>query len=276
MEVTPEGLSFWRLQVAQEEVALSAQPREDTSKGMTHHLRRQGKLPAVVYGGKDSVLPIVIDQKEFLKALRTQRGENVIISLYVSASGATVSQKSEKPVPVIIKEIQINPVTRNLLHVDLYRISLREEIQVNVPIEIYGEAPGVEKSGAVLAHVVHEIAVKCLPTKIPDKIICDVSSLEVGETLTVKDLKIPGDVEVLDDPEKIVVSIIAATVVEEKPVEEEVAPEEALEPEVIGKRKKEEEEEEEEKEEEGEEEEKEKGREKEKKKEKKGEEGTKQ
>jgi len=188
--------------VAQEEVALSAQPREDTSKGMTHHLRRQGKLPAVVYGGKDSVLPIVIDQKEFLKALHTQYRENVIISLYVSGSGATVSQKSEKPVPVIIKEIQINPVTRNLLHVDLYRISLREEIQVNVPIEIYGEAPGVQKSGAVLDHVVHEIAVKCLPTKIPDKIICDVSSLEAGETLTVKDLKIPGGVEVLDDLER--------------------------------------------------------------------------
>ncbi|MFB0527537.1 MAG: 50S ribosomal protein L25, partial [bacterium] len=222
-------------------------------------------------------LSIVIDEREFLKALHTEHRENVIISLYVSGSGAAVSKKTEKPVAVIIKEIQVNPVTRNLLHVDLYRISLREEIQVNVPIEIYGEAPGVEKSGGVLDHVVHEIAVKCLPTKIPDKIICDVSSLEAGETLTVKDLKIPGGIEVLDDPEKIVVSIIAPTIVEEKPVEEEVAPEEAAEPEVIGKGKKEEKEEKEKKEEEKEKEKgKEKEKEKEKKKEKKGEEGAKQ
>ncbi|NIM03608.1 50S ribosomal protein L25 [bacterium] len=260
--------------MAQEEVALNAQPRKNTAKGMTHQLRREGKLPGVLYGGKDPVLPIVIDQKEFLKALHTEHGENVIISLYVSGSKTGVSRKSEKPVSVIIKEIQVNPVTRNLLHVDLYRISLKEEIQVNVPIEIYGEAPGVEKSGGVLDHVVHEIAVKCLPTKIPDKIICDVSSLEAGETLTVKDLEIPQGIEVLDDPEKIVVSIIAPTVVEEKPVEEEVAPEEVAEPEVIGKGKKEEEEEKEEKEEK--EEEKEKGKGKEKKKEKKGEEGAKQ
>jgi len=262
--------------VAQEEVALNAQPREDTSRGMTHQLRREGKLPAVVYGGKDTVLSIVIDQKEFLKALHTEHGENVIISLYVSGSGGTVSKKGENPVPVIIKEIQINPVTRNLLHVDLYRISLKEEIQVNVPIEIYGEAPGVEKSGGVLDHVVHEIAVKCLPTKIPDKIICDVSSLEAGENLTVKDLKIPGGVEVLDDPEKIVVSIIAPTIVEEKPVEEEVAPEEAAGPEVIGKGKKEEKEEEEREEEKEKEKEKGKEKEKEKKKEKKEEKGAKQ
>jgi len=252
--------------VVQEEVALNAQPRENTTKGMTHQLRREGKLPAVLYGGKESALSIVIDQKEFLKARHTEHGENVIISLYISGPAASPSKTSKKPVPVIIKEIQINPVTRNLLHVDLYRISLREEIQVNVPIEIYGEAPGVEKSGGVLDHVVHEMAVKCLPTKIPDKIICDVSSLEAGEILTIKDLKIPQGVEVLDDPEKIVLSIIAPTVVEEKPVEEEVAPEEAVEPEVIGKGKKEEKEEEEEKEKEKKEEEK--GKEKEKEKEK--------
>jgi len=265
--------------VAQEEVVLNAQLRENTTKGRTNQLRREGKLPAVLYGGKEPVLPVVIDQKEFLKALHTEHGENVIISLYVSGSGATASKTSEKPVAVIIKEIQINPVTRDLLHIDLYRISLKEEIQVNVPLEIYGEAPGVEKSGGVLDHVVHEIAVKCLPTKIPDKIICDVSSLEAGETLTIKDLKIPQGVEVLDDMEKIVVSIIAPTIVEEKPVEEEVAPEEAAEPEVIGKGKKEEKEEEEK--EEGKEKEKEKGKEKEKEKEKekkkeKKEEGAKQ
>jgi len=234
--------------VAQEEVVLNVQPRENTTKGRTHQLRREGKLPGVLYGGKESVLSIVINQKEFLKALHTEYGENVIISLYISNSTIGHSKTSEKPVPVIIKEIQTDPVTRNLLHVDLYRISLREEIRVNVPIEIYGEAPGVKKSGGVLDHVVHEIAVKCLPTKIPDKIICDVSSLEAGEILTIKDLKIPRGIEILDDPEKIVVSIIAPTVVEEKPAEE-VAPEEAIEPEVIGKGKKEEEEKEEEKEE---------------------------
>jgi len=236
--------------VAQKEVVLNAQPRENTTKGRTHQLRREGKLPAVLYGGKEPALSIAIDYKEFLKALRTERGENVIISLYISHSAPSPSKTSDEPVPVIIKEIQIDPVKRHLLHVDLCRISLREEIRVNVPIEIYGKAPGVEKSEGFLDHIVHEIAVKCLPTKIPDKIICNVSSLEAGETLTVKDLKIPRGVEVLEDPEKIVVSIIAPTVVAEKPAEKEVAPEEVAEPEVIGKGKKEKEEEEEEEEEE--------------------------
>jgi len=239
--------------VAQEEVVLNGQARENTTKGRTHQLRREGKLPAVLYGGKEPAIAIVIDQKEFLKALHTEHGENVIISLYISDSAASPSKTSEKPVAVIIKEIQIDPIKRDFLHLDLCRISLREEIQVNVPIEIYGEAPGVEKSGGVLDHVVHEIAVKCLPMKIPDKIICDVSSLDVGETLTIKDLKIPRGVEVLEDPERIVVSIIAPTVVEAKPAEEEVAPTEVSEPEVISKGKKEEEEKEKEKEKEEEE-----------------------
>lgn len=229
--------------MAQEEVALGAQFRENATKGIINQLRRQGKLPAVLYGGKDPALSLIIDQKEFSRALHTERGENVIISLYISDSKETSPKKSEEPVSVIIKEIQIDPVTRKFLHVDLYRISLREQIRVNVPIEIFGEAPGVKKSGGVLDQVVHEIAVKCLPTKIPDKVICDVSSLEVGGTMTVKDLKIPKDVEVLENPEKIVVSIIAPTIVEEKPVEE-VAPKEVVEPEVIGKGKKEEKEEE--------------------------------
>jgi large subunit ribosomal protein L25 len=226
-----------------QEVVLNVQLRENTTKGRTHQLRREGKLPGVLYGGKEGAISLIIDQKEFLKALHTAHGENVIISLYISDSTIGHSRIGEKPIPVIIKEIQIDPVTRNLLHVDLYRISLREEIKVNVPIEIYGEAPGVKKTGGVLDQIVREIAVKCLPTKIPDKIICDVSSLEAGETLTVKDLKIPKGVEVLDEPGKIVVSIIAPTVVEEKPAEV-VAPEEVIEPEVIGKGKKEEEEEE--------------------------------
>jgi len=235
--------------VAQEEVVLNVQPRENTSKGRTHQLRRDGKLPAILYGGKEPAQPLVIDQKEFMRTLHTEHGENVIISVYLSDSASGHSKKGERPVPVIIKEIQIDPVTRNLLHVDLFRISLREEIRVNVPIEIYGEAPGVRKSGGLLDHIVHEVSAKCLPTKIPDKIICDVSSLEVGGTLTIKDLKIPRGVEVLDDPEKIVVNVIPPPVVEEKPAEE-IAPAEAIEPEVIGKGKKEEKEEEEKEEEE--------------------------
>lgn len=230
--------------MAQKEAVLNAQPRDNATKGRNHQLRREGKLPAILYGGKEAALSIVIDQKEFIKTLHTEHGENVIISLYLSDSATGSSKTGEKPLPVIIKEIQIDPVTRNLLHVDLCRISLKEEIRVNVPIEIYGEAPGVEKARGLLDHIVHEVLVKCLPTKIPDKIICDVSSLGVGETSTIKDLKIPKGVEVLDDPEKIVVNIIPPSVVEEKPPVE-VAPTEALEPEVIGKGKKEEKEEEE-------------------------------
>lgn len=217
-----------------QEVVLNVKTREVTTKGAVNELRLGGKIPAILYGNKEPTVPLIVNEKEFLKEIiQGERGENVIISLHLDDS-------ENKPKNAIIKEIQIDPVKRNIIHVDFCQVSMTQEIEVNVPIALIGTPVGVE-SGGVVDHIAREMKVKCLPTQIPEKVELDISSLKIGDTLKIKDLKIPVKVEVLEQPEAIVVSIIAPTVLEEKPPEEVVG-EEAAEPEVIGKKKEEEEE----------------------------------
>ncbi len=157
------------------------------------------------------------------KTLSTEAGENVIISL----------KAGDKTRTVIVKDLQTDPVRGDLLHVDLYQISLKERLKASVPIEVRGEAPGV-KEGGILQHRLREIEVECLPTEIPEFIPVDVSGLSIGDSLHVKDLRVTGDLKILADGEESVISVVPPTV-------EEVAPptpeEVAAEPEVIGEEK---------------------------------------
>jgi large subunit ribosomal protein L25 len=206
-----------------EKVTLEAEIREKTGKGSSGRLRRRGYIPAILYGGKEKPQPLIVNTKDLEKALSTEAGENVIISLKVG----------DKTRTVIVKDMQADPVKGNLLHVDLYQISLRERLKASVPIEVRGEAPGV-KEGGILQHRLREIEVECLPTEIPEFISIDVSGLLIGDSLHVRDLRVTGDIKILADGEEAVVSIVPPTV-------EEVAPptpeEVAAEPEVIGEEK---------------------------------------
>lgn len=204
-----------------EQLAMTCQKRQDTGKGAARKLRREGKVPGVLYGG-DAAVPVAIDPKDIDNILNSQAGENAIFQLKLT--GEKVEGRN-----VILRELQFDSLKGHLLHADLYEISMDVELEVRVPVELEGTPAGADEDG-VLTHPLTEVHVRCLPSMIPDKFVLDVSSLQIGQSLHISDLIIPDGVTVLDDPESTVVNVAAPRVevveVEEEEVEEE-APEEA-------------------------------------------------
>ena len=213
-----------------DEIKLSAQARKDFSGHRLTELRQEGKIPAIMYGPDIENTSIVVDDREFRQVISTEHGENALIKIKVG---------NKKSVTTIVKEIQVHPVTMKIIHVDFGQIRMTEKVEVDVPVEVEGEAPGVKKDGGVIEHVVREIRVKCLPGDIPDNLMLDISGLNVGEHLKVSDLPESSVVEIMADPDQILVNIAHPTELKE---EEEALPAEEAEPEVIGKEPKEEEE----------------------------------
>lgn len=187
-------------------VDLKGEVRQGRGKGVCRKLRRKNLLPAVVYGGGGEGLPIVVNPRELLKVLG--QGENVLIRLSLEGDGGTKT--------VILKELQRHPVRGSLLHADFQEISMERKITVAVPLILTGEAIGKLKGG-IVDQSLREVEVECLPLTIPDRIEVDVSGLDLGDTLHVRDLKVPEGVRVLEDPELTVASVVApeAEVVEE-------------------------------------------------------------
>ncbi|MBN3038288.1 MAG: 50S ribosomal protein L25 [Candidatus Omnitrophica bacterium] len=222
-----------------EEIKLKAKIREEIGKEAVKKLRVQGHIPAVVYKGKKSQ-NIKFFAKDFLEAIHTKAGENVIIDLEVEASASGKSGKSKKSRPTIIKEVQYHPVKGDILHVDLNEISLTEAITVKVPIAVKGEPDCVGvKEGGVLEHVIWEVEVECLPTQIPESIVVEVQGLKIGDGIMLKDLKVPVEIKLIGDPEQPVIHVAAPHVEEEAEVSAEG--EGVQEPEVIREKKVEEE-----------------------------------
>ncbi|MCK4532814.1 50S ribosomal protein L25 [bacterium] len=216
----------------EKEVFLNAEKRTEMTRGEINELRLRGELPAVLYGRGQETIPLIINEKEFRKTMHTELGENIVITLKVKG-------ENKKTHSVIVKDWQIDSIKGNLLHIDFCQISLKKEIVVDVLVETVGEAPGVKEKGGVLEHILRELEVKCLPVRIPHSITVDISHLQIGENILVKDIVVPEGLKILNDLEQIVVNIVASTVLEEK-TEEAIAGETA-EPEVISKGKKEEE-----------------------------------
>lgn len=211
-----------------EKFTLDSEARKSTtSKSEMKKMRASGKIPAVLYGDKENVC-LTVDSIKFTTLLK-KAGHNVIISI-------NMPDKTSKT--VLIKDIQKNVITRVISHIDFYRVSMKKKIDISIPVVLIGEAPGV-KSGGVLAHIVRELKVKCLPTDIPEKITVDISNLEIGNTILVKDLPVSKNVEVLVAPDQIVVNIVSPTILEEV-IPTAAGAEVAAEPEVIGRGKKEE------------------------------------
>ena len=182
-------------------VDLHASLREGKGKELNKKLRSSGFVPAVVYKKGEDTLSIKIANKDLLKALHTEAGENVIIKLHVDAA------KKKRDRTVVLKEVQKDPIKDYLLHVDFQEISLTEALKVKVPIAAKGEAIGVKQDGGVLQHVLWEAEVECLPTNIPEKIEVEVSNLKIGDALHVKDIQAPEGVKILDDLEDVVFSV---------------------------------------------------------------------
>lgn len=206
-------------------VELAGTFRKETGKISMKKIRAAKQIPAIVYGKKSKPVSIQIDYKTFDHVIHTGAGENVIINLKVGGEKSLTEN-------VIIKEIQHHPVTDAVRHVDFNIISMTDKIQVKVRLIAKGESLGV-KAGGVLDVVHHEIEVECLPTQIPEKLEADISKLEIGDSIHVKDLTFPQGVVSLLSADEVVIAIHAPK------AEETAAPAEegAKEPEVIGKGK---------------------------------------
>lgn len=208
-------------------VNLSVAPRKEIGKQAAKRVRRSGFVPANLYGHGMKPMTLQVDVKALQSALHTKAGENVVLSLKVE--GVELKEST-----CLIKELQINPVTDGIDHVDFTVISLTEKIDVKVPLVAVhaAEAPGV-KEGGVLDLVHHEIEVECLPTDIPEKITIDVKTMKIGDAIHVKDLQLPKGVTCKLDADEVIAAL-------HPPMKEEAAGEEAApgEPEVIEKGKK--------------------------------------
>jgi len=189
-------------------------------------LRKQGVLPAVLYGPKVRSQPLVVNLKEFEKVYR-EAGESTLIKLKIEDSKA-----ENKEFQVLIHDVQKNPLTEIPIHADFYQPRLEEEVEATVPLVFEGEAPGVKELGGVLVKNISEIEVRALPQNLPKEIKVDVSVLKTFEdNIQIKDLELPSGVQVLKEPEEVIALITPPEKEElaEKPSEEEVEEEEKVE-----------------------------------------------
>ncbi len=202
---------------------ISARSRESRGKGAARQTRREGRIPAVLYGhGEDSV-SLSVDANELQKLVHSISIENTIVDLDLG---------SGEPYKVLIRELQRHPFRDEFVHIDFVHVAMDEKIQVEVPIVLIGTPTGVKNKGGVLDHQLRELEVFCLPGSIPEKIELDVSNLDIGDSIHVSDIQLP-DVEILTELDRAVVAVLAPTVMEV----EEVAEEALAEPEVIGRGK---------------------------------------
>jgi large subunit ribosomal protein L25 len=215
-----------------EQARLSAEVREGKGRGVANALRRRGFFPAIIYGHKIEPLTIQLAEKTFRRVM-SSGGENVIINMELG---------KDVPETVIVKEVQIDPVSRQILHADFMRVSLEERITTHISVMLKGTAPGIAEGG-ILEFMHRDIRVECQAGKIPEHIELDVSSLNIGDQIRVGNIKVDQEITVLDDSSTIIVAIGTPSVHKEDEVVEAPVAEE-VEPEVIERRKKEEEEEE--------------------------------
>lgn len=188
------------------EQLLNVEIRDITGKEFAKKLRKQGKIPGVFYSHDENPIPITLDERNTMKILTSETG---LIDIQI---GKKRKRKA------IIKEVQTDPVKKNLLHVDVMGVHLKEKLTVEVPIHIIGDAIGVKDHGGILHQYLRSVEVSCLPLDIPEHIEINVSNLNIGDTITLGSLSIEN-VEILGDLEQPIVNVLAPTVVKEAVVE---------------------------------------------------------
>jgi large subunit ribosomal protein L25 len=182
------------------EIILSAKSRSDRGKNAARRLRREGLIPAVVYGGKGETVAVAVDPKALHKVLRSEAGRNAILKLDIADQGATNA---------ILKGWQVDPIKENFLHADFYRIAMDVAIRVTVPVATKGEARGVKVDGGILEVILREIEVECLPGDIPERIEVDVTDLGINGAVRVSELPVNEKVKILESPDQVVVHVVS-------------------------------------------------------------------
>jgi len=193
-------------------VDLKVSERRAAGSAEARRLRRTGMIPGVFYGGGNESIPLSIDARVLKKALAGEGG-NVILNLTIDGRDGTH--------PAILKEYQSDALGRGLLHVDFMEIRMDKPIEASVHIELTGTAAGVSEGG-VMDQTLREVRVRCLPADIPSSIAYAVDGMEIGDSIKVGDLAPPPEVEILDEEDIAVASVIPPTILKEEPTEEEL------------------------------------------------------
>jgi large subunit ribosomal protein L25 len=218
-------------------LVIKSEKRDLFGKNASRRFRKGGLVPAVLYGEGAESVPLVLAKKDIVMILKSETRENTIFKI------AFDSEEKD----VMIKALQINATSDELLHADLILIAMDKAIRVSVPIELFGEAVGVKTEGGFVDFMTREVEIECLPVDIPERISVDISGLHLHQSLKVADLTAPAGVKLISDPGTVLVLVQVPheEKVEAKPEEEAVAAEAAAaapaEPEVIKKERKKEE-----------------------------------
>jgi large subunit ribosomal protein L25 len=224
------------------DTTVEVKQRDEIGKNANRRLRAAGGVPAVVYGGGKDPIAISVEKNDIHDLLRQAGGENAVFLLKLAGTG--------KARHTMVKEVVVDPISRQIIHIDFQRVLMTEKVKVQVPIELIGVPEGVKNQGGVLDFITRDVELECLPGDIPPQLELDVSALDVGDHVQVKDLDLPAKVEMLEEPDRVIASVAHSRValdVEAAEAEAEAEGEEVLleaepqEPEVIGRGKEEEE-----------------------------------
>ena len=209
------------------DIVVEVSERTDRGKGAAGRRRRRGEIPGIVYGLGLPPFSVAAESRRIEQVLHLESGINTIFNLSLAGQ--------DKSRAVMIRDLQRDPVTDRLVHVDFVRVDLARAVRVQVPVRLIGVPEGVRTEGGILEYVLREVEVECLPTAIPEHLDVDVSALHLNQKVSVADLAAAEGVKILEEPDSIL-AVVAPPAKEEVPAVEE-APVAAAEPEVIKKGK---------------------------------------
>lgn len=192
------------------EVSIAVSPRESTGKGSARQSRIEGFIPAVVYGPQTKPEPIKVNNLAFNAAWRAAGGGSVIFNL----------EQDGKKKKVLIRELQRDPITNAIIHVDFHAISMTKPIHLSIPIHLIGTPVGVKTDGGIMQTILRELEISCLPTDIPEHLEIDVENLHIGDSVHVRDIQLEK-AKILEEPDRTIVVVSAPTVL--KTTDEEAA-----------------------------------------------------
>lgn len=206
-------------------MSIKAESREGVGKRVAKRLRREGKIPAIIYGENKESIPISIELTDVKTILKSEKGENTVLKIH----------RDNIKVDAMLKEIQYDYLSDHIIHADFLRLDLDKPVTAWIPITVKGEPIGVKVEDGIFDFITRDIQVKCLPTKIPKEVTVDISGLHSGHSVKVEDLEMEEEIQLVSDPHRVICAVtskVKAAVEEEVKVEEEVAEAPGEQPEV--------------------------------------------
>ncbi len=201
---------------------INAKTREEVGKKIARKIRKEGEIPAIIYGGGIESIPITMKLDDIKEILKSRKGENTILKI----------TRDKKIVDAMLKDLQYDYLSDNIIHADFIRIDMEKLIEVDIPIVIKGESIGVQMEEGIFDFVTRELRIRSLPADIPKEIEVDISDLHIGHSIKVENIKVGEGIVLFSDPDTVICSVSTKVVEKEEVVEEEV--EEAVEEEVAG------------------------------------------